>query len=430
MSDGGSPGLTHREPLLDEKDFERFMATIEPLLQPRRDVVWVMAGRTESNIPKLKRILDKFSLRWTVFSLCYNTKLMKQYGHFKRERGMANSKSLEQAFYVYKGRMPKNKPVTRLYVDPGTSLFQQVMKAVPVLHPKFAAFVSREVREASLASMAGIPECDDEEEKKKKQQKDEEEAEEQQELNQPLSPAASARAEAQVIEQTVSGVKKRKLYRQVSGTEVPWFPHDNAPELLKELCHEAGRPRWVFFGTPAGGAGMHGILEMGCSVVALCYDEHHRTHLQRFLVERAVEAMVQGTSLVFKEDSLQARAVDLKLLEKPKTNSGTDIATEKSFKPKAASAKRKAAAHDANDSDDAESPKNKKERRAKKRKTKKSTEDATPKATAKATPEQNNKRKKPPQVPGSDDTSSSDSDSESDEAVQRQQTPTKKSKRE
>ena len=175
---------------------------------------------------------------------------------------------------------------------------------------------------------------------------------------------------------------------------------------------------------------MHGILEMGCSVVALCYDEHHRTHLQRFLVERAVEAMVQGTSLVFKEDSLQARVVDLHLMEKPKTNSGTDIATEKSSKPKAASAKRKAAADDADDSDDAESPKNKKERRAKKRKTKKSTEDATPKATAKATPEQNNKRKKPPQVPGSDDTSSSDSDSESDEAVQRQQTPTKKSKRE
>ena len=135
-------------------------------------------------------------------------------------------------------------------------------------------------------------------------------------------------------EQTLLQVKKRKLYKQVSGTEVPWFPHDNAPDLLKELCHEAGRPRWVFFGTPAGGAGMHGVLEMGCSVVALCYDEHHRTHLQRFLVERAVEAMAQGSTLVFKDESLQARALDLKLLEKSKTDSGTATGKAASAKGK------------------------------------------------------------------------------------------------
>ena len=55
--DGGSRGLTHREPLIDEKDFERFIATMEPLLQPRRDVMWVLAGRTKSNIPKLEKIL-------------------------------------------------------------------------------------------------------------------------------------------------------------------------------------------------------------------------------------------------------------------------------------------------------------------------------------------------------------------------------------
>ena len=126
-----------------------------------------MAGRTESNIPKLKKVLNKFGLRFEVFYLCYNTKQMQMYGHFKRQRGMANSKSLEQAFYVYKGRMPKNKPATRMYVDAGTPLFNQVVKAVPMLPPKLHAFVSRDVREASLAAMIGIPECEDEEEKKK-----------------------------------------------------------------------------------------------------------------------------------------------------------------------------------------------------------------------------------------------------------------------
>ena len=179
-------------------------------------------------------------------------------------------------------------------------------------------------------------------------------------------------------EQTLLQVKKRKLYKQVSGTEVPWFPHDNAPDLLKELCHEAGRPRWVFFGTPAGGAGMHGVLEMGCSVVALCYDEHHRTHLQRFLVERSGEAMVQGTTLVFKDESLQARALDLKLLEKSQTDSGTGTG-------KAASAKGK-------DSDDDAGGAGKK---AKKKKASGSQKGKPKKSRAKATDGATPKKKRP-----------------------------------
>ena len=112
-----------------------------------------------------------------------------------------------------------------------------------------------------------------------------------------------------------AALKKRKLYRQLTGSEVPWFPHDNDSELLKELCHEAGRPRWVYFGTPAGGAGIHGCIEMGCSVLALCYDDHHRTHLGPFLVQRAVEAMLGSDSLVFNNEALVARAKQLRLTD-------------------------------------------------------------------------------------------------------------------
>ena len=54
-----------------------------------------MGGRTESNIPEVRKVLNKFGLRFEVFYLCYNTKQMQTYGHFKRQRGMANSKSLE-----------------------------------------------------------------------------------------------------------------------------------------------------------------------------------------------------------------------------------------------------------------------------------------------------------------------------------------------
>ena len=41
-----------------------------------------------------------------------------------------------------------------------------------------------------------------------------------------------------------------------------------------------------------GGAGLLGCLEAGCSVVALCFDDHHREHLSRLMTERAVESMV------------------------------------------------------------------------------------------------------------------------------------------
>ena len=110
-----------------------------------------------------------------------------------------------------------------------------------------------------------------------------------------------------------AAVKKRKLYRQVTGAEVPWFPHDNDIELLKELRHEAGRPRWVYFGTPAGGAGIHGCIEMGCSVLALCFDDHHKKHLAPFLVQRAVEAMLDSRTRVFHNESLVARSRRLRL---------------------------------------------------------------------------------------------------------------------
>ena len=114
-----------------------------------------------------------------------------------------------------------------------------------------------------------------------------------------------------------TNIKKRTLYKQLSGTDVPWFPYDNAIELVKELCWEAGAPRWVIHGTPAGGAGVHACLEMGCSVLALCHDAHHRTHLERLLLERAVEAMLNDTTVVFKDDALQARAVELNLNTPP-----------------------------------------------------------------------------------------------------------------
>ena len=237
---------------------------------------------------------------------------MQQYGHWKRQRGVANSKSIEQCFCIYKGKMPRSMPKCRMYVDPGSPLFNQVVRNVPVLAPRNQALVGRDVRETSLSSMTGIPHHEDkaEQERESRLRESTESEVASDGLHQPETEEATAQEKKALV---AAVIKKRKLYKQLSGTEVPWFPHDNDMELLKELCWESGRPRWVIHGTPAGGAGVQGCFEAGCSVVLLCFDDHHRTHLSRLILERAVESMVSGSTLVFKDESLCARSIELNL---------------------------------------------------------------------------------------------------------------------
>ena len=92
---------------------------------PGRDVLWVLGGRTDTNRVKLKRILTNNFINTQVFHLCYNTKQMMQYGHFKKQRGIANSRSHELLFLGYKGRVPKQLAKLRMHVDGGSLVFQR-----------------------------------------------------------------------------------------------------------------------------------------------------------------------------------------------------------------------------------------------------------------------------------------------------------------
>jgi hypothetical protein len=242
---------------------------------------------------------------------------MGEYGHWKRKRGCAKSKSFEPLWLCYKGKRPQNMPLKRSYCDQGSPLFYEILQKVPVLAPKLQTFVATAVRQDSLQRMVGIPENEDPTEMEEAEHEQDEHALDQldSELPQPTKVAvdgASTTASVNVAR------PKRKLYRQHSYEEVPWFPHDNAIELLKELCWEAGKPRWVIHGTPAAGAGVHGCLEMGCSVVALCHDEHHRQNFMKACVERAVEEMVCGKSVAFQDPTLQARSAELNLTKAAK----------------------------------------------------------------------------------------------------------------
>ena len=85
----------------------------------------------------------------------------------------------------------------------------------------------------------------------------------------------------------------------------------------------------MYIGTPAGGAGIHGCIEMGSSVLGLCYDEHHMTHLAPILVQRAVEAMLGSNSVVFNNEALMTRAKQLKVTKDDKDEKKDDQKKDK-----------------------------------------------------------------------------------------------------
>ncbi len=100
-----SPGLTYREPLLDDTEFERFVATVEPLMHAGRDVLWVLAGRTDSNLPKVKNmLLARCKMNIEVFYLCYTTTHMQQYGYWTRQRGIAKFEEHGASFLCLQGQ--------------------------------------------------------------------------------------------------------------------------------------------------------------------------------------------------------------------------------------------------------------------------------------------------------------------------------------
>ena len=197
-------------------------------------------------------------------------------------------------------------PKMRKYVDVGSALFSEVVMNVPMLDPRFHAMVTREVREQSLAAMQGRP-----------SNEDSKEAERENRLVEGESGLGERQVDAGGQEEARQEVrsrafKRRKLYKQESGDEVPWFPHDNDMHVLKELCWESGPGvRLVIHGTPAGGAGVQGCLDYGCSVVSLCYGNFHKTHMLKHIVERAMECTVTGNCLLFRDEVIQSRKTKL-----------------------------------------------------------------------------------------------------------------------
>ena len=160
--------------------------------------------------------------------------------YVKKMRGMANSKTYEKAIFCWKGRFPNGLPKDRHYVDAGSALYVDTMLKVPVLHPKDLTYMEMSVLGESFKTMCGLSEhivIDDPDVAES--------------AALVADSAALVADSAATLHPLQEYVKTWHLYRSTVEESVVWFPHDNHPDLLKELIWESGSPvgccmAWVF----------------------------------------------------------------------------------------------------------------------------------------------------------------------------------------
>lgn len=113
----------------------------------------------------------------------------------------------------------------------------------------------------------------------------------------------------QMLVRFVFKSKKRKLYRQATGTTQVWFPFEMAVPMAQEVVWESGgdEVKWVLHGTPAAGNGVLGSLEMNCSTIVFCQNSHYKQHFRKALIEKIAERLASGQARVFGNPFLRAK---------------------------------------------------------------------------------------------------------------------------
>ena len=100
----GQEHTTVREPLIDMDKFSAFCAIVHSLLKAGQgDVVWILAGKTDSNMQKIRKKITELGWKFKAIHLIYDWRNQQKW-YFKKMRGMANSKTYEKALLCWKGK--------------------------------------------------------------------------------------------------------------------------------------------------------------------------------------------------------------------------------------------------------------------------------------------------------------------------------------
>ena len=97
-----SQNVFKREPLIDKADFEEFLTAMGQIVKQGVDFLWVLAGREYGGAATVMECLHDKGFKYNFFYLNYDTKLMERH-YWKRCRGLANSRSVEQLFLCWLG---------------------------------------------------------------------------------------------------------------------------------------------------------------------------------------------------------------------------------------------------------------------------------------------------------------------------------------
>ena len=283
----GAQSTFQRVPALsfDGSPFKQWSESVDTILTRGRDLVWIFSGKLHTHDKLIREQMHKLKWEFKPIALMYDTKSMKDAGHIRRQRGMANASATENIYLAWKGSIPKDLAKSRLYVDKGSLTYVDYMSRVPVAQLSELMMVPRIVKEMTLAwSVPGGVSPGEE-------------------GGSENSDGSEAAVEDDIDEEAKKSRKYSKrhsgraLMRKISSEETVWFPLDNAPMLMRELVHETN-PRWVLHGTPASGVGIVGLLTHGCTVVGCCHDADHAGTLRSLVQQRvAEEFLTVGSAL-------------------------------------------------------------------------------------------------------------------------------------
>ena len=282
-----------RVPALVVADFQTWARVMDALMTPGIDMVWVFSGKSRSQERLLEAEMAKLKWEFKPLTLVYDPRTMRNM-YWVRERGMGNAGMTEVLYCCWKGAVPKF-PSNRAHVDAGAPIYYDVMQRVPVASEGELLWGTPADRDRLLAIMGvDIPEAADT-------------AAEPDPGSGPDEGADTAAAKRKYAKRH-SG---RALVRTPSSDQVPLFPLDNSPRLTKEIVHESGsEPRVILHGTPAGGAGVYGLLSMRAYVVALVQDDAHGAKMRASLLDRIADsAMTPGG--VFRTPALARQVQEL-----------------------------------------------------------------------------------------------------------------------
>ena len=123
--------IVQREPLVDMDQFGSFCDVANVLMQPHRDLVWILLGKSDSAFLKHKRKITELGWKDKVLHLVYSRALIQKL-YVKRMRGMANNRTYGRLLICWKGRFPAGPPKERQFVDAGSAIYEDTMLKVLV----------------------------------------------------------------------------------------------------------------------------------------------------------------------------------------------------------------------------------------------------------------------------------------------------------